>query len=120
MTTFRSFSIGANLVNGFNVEIIRVQKSQQDGNSRIPARYFGTIYNADGSIFRDLGTSGLNSKQIKLLIGMELNPNPRTGERSADEDSLLNKLKSAKKAMQAAGLDCEDITNKIAELKSQI
>lgn len=166
MTTFRSFSIGMNEINGYTVTVERVISAQQAAsNVRIAARYFGTITTPEGEII-ELGISGKTSPQIKRIIGLttssgdkQLNSMKKalkalesagldTTEVAekiaareaelqaiADEQAELNqarkdavkvirkqikKLENAKKAMELASLDCEDIANKIAELKNQI
>lgn len=118
MRNSRSFEIGLNRFEGFTVEVLRVQQSQQDGNSRIPARYFGKIY-ANDAIIKDFTLNGLNSKQIKLIIGKPLEVVNRTGA-TTNGDATLKKLQTAKIAMQAAGLDVSEINQKIAERESEI
>ena len=114
-TTGRSFNIGEQIINGYTVTIERVISAHEsDDNSRvrIAAKYFGTIITPDGEEI-ELGATGKTSPQIKRIIGLAAIA--KTGG-----DKQLNSLKTAKKALEAAGLNTDEIEQKIAEREAEI
>lgn len=99
MTTYRSFNIGSQNVNGFEVIISRVQSAQQTGsNVRLAAKYFGEVITPSGEVI-DLGATGKTSPQIKQIIGLI------SSSRNGRKDSKLQELHNAKKAVEAVGMD---------------
>lgn len=119
MQSFRSFSIGTQEINGYAVNVIRVQKAQHVGESMYPARYFGDITSPDGSV-RSMGDAGMTSPSIKRFIGLTLGPNPRHDGGTSSSDKQLSNLKRAKKALEDAGLDAAEIVAKIADREAEI
>lgn len=120
MTTFRSFGIGLQEINGYTVNVIRVQKAQHVGESMYPARYFGDITSPDGSV-RSMGDAGMTSPSIKRFIGLTLGPNPRhDGGSTSLSDKQLSSLKRAKKALEDAGLPTDEVDTKIADREAEI
>lgn len=113
MQSFRSFSIGMQVVNGYTVNIERVVSAQQTGvKSRIAAKYYGTITDLDGNEI-SLGVNGKTSPQIKQIIGLS------TATHN-NGDKVLNSLKKAFNALQSAGLDTAEVSTKIAEREQEL
>lgn len=101
------------VVNGYAINIERVVSAQQvDSNSRIAAKYFGTITDPDGNEI-SLGVNGKTSPQIKRIIGL-------TTANSSTGDKQLNSLKRAFAALEAAGLDTAEVAEKIAAREAEI
>lgn len=101
------------VVNGHSVNIERVVSAQQvDNNSRIAAKYFGTITDPNGNEI-NLGTNGKTSPQIKRIIGL-------TTATNNSGDKQLNSLKKALKALETAGLDTTEVSEKIAAREQEL
>lgn len=113
MQTSRSFEIGTQLVNGYTISIERVISAQQlENNSRIAAKYFGTITDPNGTVI-SLGTNGKTSPQIKRIIGL-------TTIANNSGDKQLISLKKALKALEWAGLDTTEVAEKIAAREQEL
>ena len=101
------------VVNGYAVNIERVISAQQvDSKSRIAAKYFGTITDPDGNEI-SLGVNGKTSPQIKRIIGLAT-------ATSSTGDKQLNSLKKAFAALEAAGLNTDEVAEKIAAREAEI
>lgn len=102
-------SMGANMVNGYTINVERKVSAQQvSATSRIAARYFGTITEPNGNIVQ-LGEKGKTAGQIKAIVGIA----------STRENSEISKLKSAKKQLEALGLSTAEIDTKIVETEAR-
>ena len=124
---YRGFNIGATLVmansqrffvdgeqtiNECVVNIVRFVPAQQLGtNSRVAAKYWGTVTFPDGRV-ETLGENGKTTRQIKAMIGLE--PTIKTGE-SKD----LRILKSVRDFMVGKSLDTTEIDAVIATLQAE-
>lgn len=101
------------VVNGYIINVERVISAQQTGaNSRVAAKYFGTITDPDGNEF-SLGVNGKTSPQIKQIIGLSTVAH-------SNGDKVLNSLKKAFNALQGAGLDTDEVSAKIAEREQEL
>ena len=101
----RFLNLGENTVNGYIINVERVVSAQQvSENSRIAARYFGTITEQSGCVIQ-LGEKGKTAGQIKNMIGIA----------SMRESSEVSKLCKAKAQLEELGLNTEEITAKLTE-----
>ena len=108
----RFFVDGEQTINECVVNIVRFVPAQQLGtNSRVAAKYWGTVTFPDGRV-ETLGENGKTTRQIKAMIGLE--PTIKTGE-SKD----LRILKSVRDFMVGKSLDTTEIDAVIATLQAE-
>lgn len=108
----RFFVDGEQTINECVVNIVRFVPAQQLGtNSRVAAKYWGTITFPDGRV-ESLGENGKTTRQIKAMIGLE--PTIKTGE-SQD----LRRLKNVREFMVSQSLDTTEIDAVIATLQAE-
>lgn len=101
------------VVNGYEINIDRVISAQQiNNNSRIAARYFGTITTPVGDVI-ELGLNGKTSPQIKRIVGL-------TTATNNSGDKQLNSLKKALAALEGAGLDTTEVEAKIVAREQEL
>lgn len=112
---FRTFDDGVNHVNGYVVNVTRFVGAQQSGaNSRIAAKYWGTITTPDGEVI-DMGENGKTVTDIKKVIGGESRSYSRYGE-----NSEIKKLESLKNQLAELGMDTSEVDAKIEAKKAEI
>lgn len=112
---FRTFADGINVINGYEVNVIRFVSAQQvSATSRIAAHYWGTITTPDGEEI-DMGESGMTVVQIKKIIGGET----RTYNRNGDNGEI-KKLEELKSTLESLGMSTTEVDAKIEAKKAEI
>lgn len=114
MKTQRFLSEGENLVNGYTVVVSSIESAKQvSETSRIAAKYYGTITDADGNIISDFTQNGKTAKQIKVLCGLEEASTTKT-------DSRLRLLEKTRANLISFGCDTTEIDKAIKVEKEAI
>lgn len=100
---------GEQVINDCVINVMRFVPAQQLGaNSRVAAKYWGTITYPDGRV-ESLGDNGKTTRQIKAMIGLE--------SEQRGEPKELRELKKTRELLASLSLDTTEVDGVIESMQ---